>query len=478
MFPSLEQQSSQIFLQFLLDYPMGTQRLENHLQQIVLNLKYEYEEGRLSAIDLLSSVIQKLPVPVLESHSQLFFLPLVLQLANDDSKKCKEAVTNTISLLLTRMSTEIIESFFNYVNRWSQSSGKDALPMRQAASQLFGIFIESRPDYIKRGPTSTAIISAISNAVQSYIPFGDDNGWELLYYNLVCIEKLNKEMWSSILTNNEIGLSLVELMAYPHPWIMQVSLRIINNHLSSIDPKLLLEQGADSYIVKSPGCLYDMARNLCRQLDVDDAHYVETLSILAIKSVTWVFQAMNHHPHLFYANTTGCNQKEDSEQLKSPCRWIMSRLSNIAKPKLGVKRRESIFKCYAALCASCEPELLTPYLRLMIDSLDRAIREETNNLQSDEQQATHPRIALPKDVLNLLEEVCGTEKFLEAYSEVNNIVRQKRDQRKQDIAAEAVHDPASAAKRKIKKQLQEKERKKRRVSDMRAMRGASKKKPS
>jgi U3 small nucleolar RNA-associated protein 20 len=152
----------------------------------------------------------------------------------------------------------------------------------------------------------------------------------------------------------------------------------------------------------------------------------------------------------------------------------MSRLSNIAKPKLGDKRRESIFKCYAALCASCEPELLTPYLRLMIDSLDRAIREETNNLQSDEQQATHPRIALPKDVLNLLEEACGTEKFLEAYSEVNNIVRQKRDQRKQEIAAEAVHDPASAAKRKIKKQLQEKERKKRRVSDMRAMRGASK----
>eukprot|EP00804_Cyclotella_cryptica_P001375 CCRYP_014133-RA/>CCRYP_014133-RA protein AED:0.02 eAED:0.02 QI:68/1/1/1/1/1/6/174/3100 len=476
--PSVRLQSSQIFLQYLLDYPMGTQRLDNHLRQIVLNLKYEYEEGRLSAIDLLSSVIQKLPVPVLENHSQLFFLPLVLQLANDDSKKCKEAVTKAISILLTRMSTDILESFFSYVNRWYQSSGEDAFCMRQAASQLFGIFIESRPDYIKRGPTSTAIISAVTNAVQSYIPFGDDSGWELLYYNLVCIEKLNKEMWSTIFTNIEIGSSLVKLMAYPHPWIMQVSLRIINNHLSSIDPNHLLEQGADSYIVKTPNCLYNITRNLCRQLDVDDTHYVETLSTLAIKSVTWVFEAMNHHPQLFYTNTTGSDHEEESEQLKSPCRWIMTRLANIAKPKFGDKRRESIFKCFATLCASCGPELLTPYLRLMIDSLDRAIREETNNLKSDEQQVTHPLIALPKDVLNLLEDVCGTEKFLEAYSDVNKKVRQKRDQRKQDIAAEAIHDPASAAKRKIKKQLQEKERKKRRVNDMKAMRGAFKKKPS
>jgi U3 small nucleolar RNA-associated protein 20 len=56
------QQSSQIFLQYLLDYPMGTQRLDNHLQQIVLNLKYEYEEGRLSAVDLLFFCYTKAPL--------------------------------------------------------------------------------------------------------------------------------------------------------------------------------------------------------------------------------------------------------------------------------------------------------------------------------------------------------------------------------------------------------------------------------
>jgi U3 small nucleolar RNA-associated protein 20 len=108
----------------------------------------------------------------------------------------------------------------------------------------------------------------------------------------------------------------------------------------------------------------------------------------------------------------------------------------------------------------------------MITSLDRAIREETNNLQSEEQQSS--LIAFPKDVLNLLEDVCGTEKFLEAYGKVNKTVREKKNQRKQDIAAEAVHNPTIAAKRKIKKQLHEKERKKRRMHEMKLMRGTSK----
>ena len=111
----------------------------------------------------------------------------------------------------------------------------------------------------------------------------------------------------------------------------------------------------------------------------------------------------------------------------------------------------------------------------MITSLDRVIREETNNLQSEEQQTTHPLIAFPKDVLNLLEDACGTDKFLKAYSEVNKRVRGKKDQRKQEIAAEAVHNPTFAAKRKIKKQLHERERKKRRVDEMKLMRGTTKK---
>jgi len=473
--------SSQIFLQYLMDYPMGKQRIDRHLQQIVLNIKYEYEEGRLSAIDLLTSVIQKFPFPVLESNSQLFFLPLVLQMVNDDCKSCKEAVANCISVLIKRLSTDTVQNLFDYVKRWSQSSGIDSIPMQKAAAQLFGIFVVTRPDYIKRGSNLADLMALTVKAINKYVPFDDNSEWELLYFNLVCVEKVNKEFPSLVGGNYDLWGAQIKLLAFPHPWVMQISSRIINSHLASLDPEKLLHQNRDSFVVKIPGSLYDMSRNLCRQLDFDDIHYVETIATLAIKNIVCLFQAMKHHPDLCYTtDQNGPDREEigDNDNFekisKDPCRWIMARLSNMAKPK-GNRRRESIFKCFAALCASCAAHYLTPYLELIIDPIDRAIREASNSLRPEEVESS-PFVALSKEVLQLYEDAVGTDCFVESYAKVNRKVREKRDKRRQEIAAEAVHDPQAAAKRKIKKQLLEKERKKRRVEDRRSMRGGAKKK--
>jgi len=474
--------SSQIFLQYLIDYPMGKQRMDGHLHQIVLNTKYEYEEGRLSAIDLLSSVVQKFPLPVLEEKSQFFFFPLVLQLVNDDSKKCKEAVAGCISLLLQRLSTESVQSLFGYAKRWSQSSGDDSLPMQRASAQLFGIFIDSRPDYVKRGSNASDLVSVVVDVMEKQIPFDDESGWELLYHSLLCAEKLNKQMPSLLLANYDFWGALVNFLAYPHPWIMQVSSRIITSYLSTLDPEKLSTDGSESFIVKIPGCLYKIARNACRQLDVEDAHFVETTSTLAIKAISWVFRAMKQHPDMCYDNDFAKSNNEDSgeeeedlpEKRKDPCLWVMTRLCNIAKQK-GIHRRGSVFKCFAALSTMCNPDQLIPYMELMIDPIDRAIREATNKLGPDDQVENDPEVALPKDVLQILEDKCGTEEFVQAYSEVNRKVREKRDKRKQEIASEAIHDPAAAAQRKIKKQLRERDRRKRKVDDHRSTRGATRK---
>lgn len=58
---------------------MGKQRVEKHLKQMVLNIKYEYEEGRLSALGLVNTAIKKLPLDLLVEYVELMFLPLVLQ---------------------------------------------------------------------------------------------------------------------------------------------------------------------------------------------------------------------------------------------------------------------------------------------------------------------------------------------------------------------------------------------------------------
>lgn len=455
---------------------MGKPRMDNHLHQVVSNTKYEYEEGRLSATELLYSVIQKFPLPVLEGHSQFFFLPLVLQLVNDDSKQCKELSASCISLLLQRLSTKSVQALFVYTKRWSQPSGSDSTSMERAAAQLFGIFVDSRPDYIKRGNNMSDLVSIVLSAIMKHTQFQNESGWELLYQNLVCIEKLNKQMPSLLSENYEIWEALVKFLTYPHPWVMQVSSRIISRCLSPIDPKKLHDE-SKLFVVKIPGCLYKIASNLCGQLDVEDIHFVEPISTLAIKTITWVFCAMKQCPDLCYDKNVPKNDNGDEhaqERAKDPCLWVMTRLSNIAKQK-GAQRRESVFKCFAALCTSCNKEQLIPFLELMIDSVDRAIREATNSLNHDNKTADNPLVAIPTGVLNIIEDACGTEQFLQAYATVNRNVREKRDKRKQDLASEAVHDPAAAAKRKMNLQQKKRDRRKRKIEEKRAMHGGRRK---
>ena len=53
----IRQLCATVLLQFLLDYPVGDRRLQQHLQFIITNLSYEHETGRKSAIEMLKVCI-------------------------------------------------------------------------------------------------------------------------------------------------------------------------------------------------------------------------------------------------------------------------------------------------------------------------------------------------------------------------------------------------------------------------------------
>jgi U3 small nucleolar RNA-associated protein 20 len=256
---------------------------------------------------------------------------------------------------------------------------------------------------------------------------------------------------------------------------MQVSARIVSGHLSAIDYKELAQNGSDSFIAKVPGSLYDIARNSCRQLDVEDRLYVDATCKIAIKNITFAFKIMKQRPDLCYEPEV-TNEDENEElnpkgKAKDPCLWLMARLSNIAKPR-GKLRRESVFKCFAALCTSCSPVELVRYLQLMIDPIDREIRDAASKMRRyGHFEDNDPRDALPKEVLQILEDTCGTDNYVKAYAKVNKNARQKREKRKQEVASEAIHDPVAAAQRKVSRGRKEQERKKRRIDENRSSRG-------
>jgi U3 small nucleolar RNA-associated protein 20 len=294
-----------------------------------------------------------------------------------------------------------------------------------------------------------------------------DDEWEIRYFALVCLEKLTASSFRALLEARfDLWMAIVESLTNPHPWIQRVSSRMIGAQLNSLDPKSFAAD-TTSFLVERPGSLYKVARNLCAHLDLPEAQQDEELSTSAIKSLTWTIKAMEHHPELCFA--------EDQED-RNPVTWLMARLSNMAKPR-GSKRRQGIFKCFAAFVTV--GALVMPYLELMLEPLHRSITESDQIMNSVKHSSSHhpmeesEEAALAKDVLQVLEESCGdeTEAFLRAYGAVKTRARKKREERKKLVATETVRDPEAAAMRKAMKHDQEKRRRKRKVEERRYSRG-------
>ena len=451
------------------------------MKQIVLNIKYEYEDGRLSAISLLSTVIEKLPFPLLEENAQFFFLPLVLQLVNDVSEKCREAVANTISFIFQRVSVEILQTLNNYMFRWFNTNIDGESGIQRASAQLLGILVESRQDFIKRGNNGKNLISNLQEVVDIELEKIDQeflgNSWELVYFCLICFEKVDRILPNDLYT--PMWKSVVKSLAHSHLWIKQVASRVINSHLSKFDPNGLdaNNETFQCFVCVIPGSLHEISKNLCRQIDVQDDQLTENLCAHAIKTLTWLVQAMYSSPELcnegneFNDDVNKNKSLEDislspEEKSKRPLLWLMSRLSHMAKNK-GEIRREVIFKCFAAFASSCAKEIIIPYLDLMLIPLHRAMLETENmiNQKTKYHDPDTSSLDFMKEVMQVIENKCGTEDFIVIFNSVKAQAKEKRDQRKQQIAAEAIHDPEAAAKRKIKKQEREKERKKRRIQE-------------
>ncbi|CAF1117549.1 unnamed protein product, partial [Brachionus calyciflorus] len=82
-------QSRQTMLHYILDYSLVEKKLKL-LEFYVMQLNYECENGRESAIEMLATMFNTFPMAKLNEYAALFFLPLVIQLHNDESPKWKK----------------------------------------------------------------------------------------------------------------------------------------------------------------------------------------------------------------------------------------------------------------------------------------------------------------------------------------------------------------------------------------------------
>jgi hypothetical protein len=98
--PSIRGLCSSIFIQFLLDYPLAPERVEQHINFIIKNLACKRVDGRLQLLEVLKTLLEKFPGNILDLYCELLFFTLLLRAVNDDNTNCRVLVQKVMASLV------------------------------------------------------------------------------------------------------------------------------------------------------------------------------------------------------------------------------------------------------------------------------------------------------------------------------------------------------------------------------------------
>ena len=114
----IQEQARMLYLYFLKNYPMFPNVLDEHIQFILTHLTYEYEDGRMSALQLISTIATTFPEQLLNENAGVLFVPTAAVMINDSSSICRESAAAVIKFLLPRLKQETSDQLFSFVMQW------------------------------------------------------------------------------------------------------------------------------------------------------------------------------------------------------------------------------------------------------------------------------------------------------------------------------------------------------------------------
>jgi U3 small nucleolar RNA-associated protein 20 len=346
-------QSSQVqelcrgaLLQFLLDYPQGKKRLQNQMSFLAKNLSYVYESGRKSVMELLSALVSKFEPRLVQEYGDLFFVALVMVIANDESAKCREMAAELIKSLYLRLDDGHRKVILSHLHSWASQISQSSLA--GVACQVYGFVADAE------GSQAQSIVGAVIQDVvlilQRSAPIvemdGDEVGeemvtdldWRSPYYALVVLSKVLGTFPDITTTGGIDWAAVVTHLLYPHAWVRTASARLLGILFTSVPP-----EAPKIYEKAHPASLFsliwmeDVAKKMCLQLKSE--HLDEALNLQIVKNLFYVGRCFSALPLSFDERSEdnrevdnesegGHDEEEETTDSKrQPLRWLFSNLS-------------------------------------------------------------------------------------------------------------------------------------------------------
>ncbi|GAB4851882.1 hypothetical protein Ancab_031281 [Ancistrocladus abbreviatus] len=511
----IRKRCSQILLQFLLNYQLSQKRMQQHLDFLIINLRYEYATGREAVLEMLRAIIEKFPQRFVDEQSQALFVALVERLANDPDCQVLSLIGTAIQLLLGRISSNSRDSILKCSLAWYLGEKEH---LWSTAAQVLGLFVEvmkrgfqkhisavllMSADGEQKGRMKTILQAAVDvpgnerldHLDQPTIPY-----WKEAYYSLVLFQKIVVQFPELFFENDieDIWEAISQLLVHPHPWICSICSRLVALYFThtSVQEK---ELGV-SHLTKISK-LFTVAIAQCSQLrgqlpDEGASKLVQSNLVFTVCGIHTLLEREEcRDPRIFWSSldpheqacflkachlldarkgrsiatsfTSGFNDQNDQENSRDLRHLLISSILEIMgkialeMENIQTKTVLGSFQLIASRigqtgCQLYANELLLPLYRLCEGFAGKVFSDDVK------QQAA--------EVRRSIQETLGSQSFVLAYSQIRNKLKRKRERRKHEEKVMAVVNPMRNAKRKLRIAAKHRGHKKRKIMAMKMSR--------
>ncbi|CAL1294349.1 unnamed protein product [Larinioides sclopetarius] len=470
-------QCRQVCMQYMLDYPLG-KHLEKSISFFISQLEYPLEHGRVSALEIIYSMLTSFPENVLKRHSALFLIPLSARLVND-VPVCRKMVAQCIKALLTKIEHDGRSSVFSAPFSWLQAK---KVSMKRLGAQLCGMFAEIEGEQFEHRlhevlPIITELIrTAKTEEVTSE---ADERSTDHFLYHV--LNSLTKMLsFCPVIRKKDFADSLKllfdelqGLILYPHVWVRFATCQLFELMMFSYSVEEIARAICKK---KKDNRVFLNTRQMLRDLSADFSTLLQS-PFLNDKFGDKIIRNLIYLARILSKLPEESLQKEETVAVSLD--WLVRRLCREAKREVAdnptvFERRKCVFKFIGALFTQEKDELLIekdkllPLLNSMLVPLCREITDSSKHSDEEVKKTA-------QEVLNEIKNVVGVEEFSDAYAQVQTTLFKKKVKRKQEKAQEAITDPQKYAQKRIKKQLSKKESKKRKIMKLKGKKKVVKK---
>ncbi|PWN28722.1 hypothetical protein BDZ90DRAFT_217753 [Jaminaea rosea] len=534
-------QSSQVrevsraaFLQFLLDYPQGKGRLKNQLEFLAKNASgYTFEAGRMSTMELLGAIFAKFSDEVLREYGELFFVTLVMVLANDEATKCRERAAVLLKALLGIMGAEQRARFVGMTHAWAEGQKQE---LGRVGLQVYGLFLdagsvddEGDSQWTNRALRNVRkVLSECADALeeleqeQASTDFDTamdiDLDWQLPYHALQVLFKLTRVPSVSAqlftapnLSNKDVAAtwsSVRRLLLFPHAWVRSASSRLLGALFAGVGQPteaMLPRSGSSMLSVEN---LVDAAKKMSLQLRseaLDDA-----LALQIVKNLLWVGRAFalvssegdegeasgdDDDDGSNAADSEDGSDDDDGEEdgpskvkrsgssLSAPLPWLFTKLSYLARPSdsapltsTSILTPQSVLRWFAAMAQHLSVERLTPFLPHIVTPIWRITETRADDQAGGKKMSAEdgPQQALRGlaiEVQELVQGKVGASRYGSVVARVAERVNERRRQRREQRRRAIFGSLAATIARKEKRNAAKHASRKRKNNSMERGRG-------